>query len=174
MKRAVTISFLVAAFALAAVAQHGTAQAGDANPSYGNDTWTGTVASVDPATLTIVVAGPSGEKFTGNLHKPLEVVDASGQPVHGGRLGVGSKVELYYVPKGQSFAPANSAAPVAAQGQEANDKQKSSAAQGSSAAQQPPAAQKQTAQDNYVYKIKLLDSASAPAQAAPQTQPPPK
>lgn len=162
MKRAVTISFLVAAFALAALAQHGTAQAGDFNPSFGSDTWTGKVATVDPATLTMELVSPTGEKFTGTLHKPLEVVDANGQPVHGGRLGEGSKVTVYYVPKGQSFTPSNAAPPVAAQGQ------------GAKAGEQPPAAQKQASPDNYIYKIKLLDQTSAPAQAAPQPQPPPK
>ncbi len=150
MKKTVSIAFLVAALAAFAWAQHGTAQAGDFDPNFGADTWTGNVAALDPATFTLTLSSPTGEKFSGTLHKPLTVVDANGNPIHGGQLGEGDKVTVYYVPKGQQYTVAP-AAPSDPKGK-------------------PEKTKKETASDNYIYKIKLLGS----TQGTPQAPAPPK
>jgi hypothetical protein len=82
------------------LAQRGSAPDGYYPPSYGNETFTGKVASVDEGTQTISLVydkGSKTENFTGSFQKPCDVPTKNGQPMRVSDIPLGTGLTAYYM-----------------------------------------------------------------------------
>lgn len=100
VRTAVLLSLLLAA--LAASAQHGIAPSGYYPASYRGDTFTGTVASVDPATDTVTLEykkDSQGEVLPVRLEGGCKVPSKTGEPMRAKNIPPGTVLKAYYMGK---------------------------------------------------------------------------
>ena len=106
--RTIGICLFIFSCGLSTAAQHGTAEAGLYTFNYHGDTWTGTLTAIDHAkdafTLTYEHKGKT-ENFTGVLKRPIEIVDADGEPTKTQtHIQIGDSLTVYYIAQGRKYS----------------------------------------------------------------------